>query len=401
MSPRTTQHADTDLLEAAYRCVLEPEAWADVMVQMKRAFPSSAQTFYFLHRDTGHLRPVSLAGIDTAMLRHVDTLYFARDNPWMRVSHRLHRPGVVRTNERLEALLGRAGDLYRSAYYHEWMKPQGLHFTMGNTLLAEGELMANVTLMRPPDMRTFDAAEVRRFEAISRHLQRALQAALALDRDATANAAPALDALPSPVALVRPDLSLVHANAAMETLLRAGRGLAARAGQLAASDPAAQRRLAAAVREARATPADVRGDALRGDAERSDAAATPVWLPQADGGDGLWIDVAPVAVRPGRYLPAQPLVLLVARRLPRAGAAHVAQVLRDRHGCTRSEAALALQLARGERLSDAAAACKLTYGSARVYLKTLFHKLDVHSQAQLVALLARMGGCAAADPDDD
>ena len=39
-----------ELTDAVYRCVLEPEGWSQVMALMRRRFPSSAQTFYFLER---------------------------------------------------------------------------------------------------------------------------------------------------------------------------------------------------------------------------------------------------------------------------------------------------------------------------------------------------------------
>lgn len=373
MSPSATDLADAALTEAVYRCVLEPDAWSEVMDQMHDAFPSCAQTFYFLHRDSGRVRPVSLKGIDPRLLPRFDELYFAADNPCMWVSQQMHRPGVVRTNERMEAYLRRAGDLYRSAYYHEWMKPQGLHYMIGNTLVAEGELVANITLMRPHDMPTFDACEVRRFERLTGHMRRALQTGFALEsRAAGREGWAALAALPGAVALVDATLRLHFANAPMEALLRDGRMLQQHAGRLAAADAAAQARLGAAVRSA------------------GDAPAAPVWLPRAADDGVLLLDVTPMAARPAHYLPAQPLVMLAARR-GALTADETTRVLRERHRCTRAEAAVALRLAQGQSLAQAASALGVTYGTARVYLKTLFQKLDVHSQAQLVALLARLG----------
>lgn len=374
MSPHPRADADADLTEAVYRCVLEPQAWDEVMAQIDAAFPSCAQTFYFLQRDSGHVRPICLRGIDPALLPHFDALYFAPDNPCMWVSQRLHRPGVVRTNERLEAVLGRRGDLYRSAYYHEWLKPQGLHFMIGNTLVCEGTRVANITLMRARDMPTFDAAEVRRFERLSRHMQRALQTAIALEAQGAAlDAWQAFAAMPTALALVDTDLRLVFANPPMEQLLRRAHALALHAGRLVAPDPDAQARLALAVQHAHDTPPE------------------PVWLPAADAPGGvLLLDLTPVAPRPGHFLPARALVMLVLRGVG-MNADEMARVLGERHGCTRSEAALAVLLAQGRSLAEAGAARGLTYGSARAYLKLLFQKLGVHSQGQLVALLARLG----------
>ena len=373
MSADLSASADPGLTDAVYRCVLEPEGWADVMAQVAQAFPSNAQAFYFLHRATGHLRPMRLSGIDLGLLPSLDALYFAPDNPCMWMTKQWHRPGVVRTNERMEAHLRRAGDLFRSAYYNEWMKPQGLHHMIGNTLVAEGELVANITLMRPRDMPTFDAAEVRRFERLTRHMARALQTGFALEaRAAGADRWAALAALPGAVAVVDTDLRPVFANAAMDTLLRAGHTLVQRAGRLMAVDADAHGRLVAATRAA------------------GDAPPEPVWLPAGTAGGVLLIDVTPVAARPGTYLPARRQLMLAVRRGAIAPA-DLSRVLRERHGCSRSEAALAVHLAQGLALQAAAAALGLTYGTARVYLKTLFQRLDVHSQAQLVAALTRLG----------
>lgn len=373
MPPASPAHADPGLIEAIYRCVLEPEGWPDVMALLEQALPSSAQTFYFLQRDTGQVRPVCLRGIDRGLLRYFDELYFAPDNPCMWVSQQQHRPGVVRTNERLEARLGRAGDLYRSAYYHEWLKPQGLHFMIGNTLVADGGLVGNITLMRGADMSTFSAVEVRRFERLTAHMQRALQAGFSVETQAAGHALWAgLAALPGPVALVTPQLDLRFANPAMEALLRRCGALTLRDGRLGAIDAGGQLRLAQAVRAA------------------IDAPVAPVWLPGPADGVDLLLDVSRVALRPGCYLPLRPLVLLAVRRSA-VTPQELQQVLREAHGCTRSEAALAAQLAHGRALGDAAAALGITYGSARTYLKALFLKLEVHTQAQLVALLGRLG----------
>ena len=59
--------------------------------------------------------------------------------------------------------------------------------------------------------------------------------------------------------------------------------------------------------------------------------------------------------------------------------------LRELHGCTPSETRLALLLAQGQTLKDASRALGIGYESARVVLKRVFLKLDVHTQAQLVS----------------
>lgn len=78
---------------------------------MKSRFPSAAQTFYFLDLKPRRVRPVCRAGIEPRWLASFDAHDFAPDNPWIRQTERLHRPGVIRTNERLEGLLRDPGVL--------------------------------------------------------------------------------------------------------------------------------------------------------------------------------------------------------------------------------------------------------------------------------------------------
>jgi DNA-binding CsgD family transcriptional regulator len=66
--------------------------------------------------------------------------------------------------------------------------------------------------------------------------------------------------------------------------------------------------------------------------------------------------------------------------------------LRERFQLTRAEAALALRLAEGESLADAAAALDIAYNTARSHLRAIFAKSGTHRQVQLVALLRSLAG---------
>ena len=374
-----------ELTDAVFRAALEPDAWVDVMRLMNDRFPSAAQTFYFLHREPRRVRPVCLTGVGPRWVATFDALYFAPDNPWIRLTGRLHRPGVVRTNERLARLLNDGDALYRSSYYNEWMRPQGFKYTIGNTLLADQDIVANITLLRAPDMPTFGDAEVRDFGVLSQRLTRSLQMAVRLER-AESSPLPALvvDALPHAVALVDAHGRVVHANAAMEALVREHNGLALRHGSLQADQPADQAQLRAMIAAAtRPGPADI------------DAPASLVL--RGRGGGTLTLHAVPVAGAIRRYLPAMPIALVTAT----AGSSepHVStESLRCLHGCTRSEARLVSHLVTGRDLRSAARAMGITYGTARVYLKLVFEKLGVHSQAQLVARVLGPHPASASSP---
>jgi DNA-binding CsgD family transcriptional regulator/PAS domain-containing protein len=372
-SMQAAAHQLEDLTDAVYRAAFDPSAWPEVMQGTAQHFPSLAQTFYLLHMQPHRVQPVSLAGVDNAWVRRFDALYFTPDNPWLRVSRQLHQPGIVRTNNSLDRLLRRRGALYGSTYFNEWMRPQGFKHTIGNTLLNEGGIVANITLLRAGDRPGFSAAEVRDFAALSRHMTRALQMSIRLERGGGGTGTAVLDALPQPLAIVGARGRLLHANAAMEALLRRGRGLALLQGELRALHPGAQAALAERVSCALATGAGL--------------AAKTAALRLAVGGHAhIDLTLLPLRGPQGRTLIAGPTALVVAAESDAPTVPSLEELCR-RHALTPAEGRLALCLLQGLDLRAAAQASGITYGTARVYLKTVFEKAGVHTQAQLVARL--------------
>lgn len=373
-----------ELIDAVYRSALEPSCWPQVMQLVRQSFPSNSQTFYFLHRESRRIQPVWLSGIEPRWVRSFDALYFAADNPWIRHTDRLHRPGVVRTNERLDRFLREHGALYRSSYYHDWMRPQDLRYTIGNTLLAEGGLVANITLFRPPDMPTFATQEVHAFEALSRHMTRALQMGLRLERpDTCPTSVATFDAMPHAVAVVDAQRHLLYANGAMQALLRRGGALLSRQAELRAAEPSQQPRFAALVAEALAA------------VEGGGPAAAPLRLQDGERGP-LTLHAMVIVGRLGHSLLGRPTVLLTASE-PAGGRAADRSAIGQHYGCTRSEARLAQLLAEGHTLRQAAEAMRITYGTARTYLKVVFDKTGTRTQGQLVARV--LGDGAVQRPD--
>ncbi len=365
-----------ELTDAVYRAALEPRAWGDVMQSMQHSFPSEAQTFYLLHVQPRRVQPVSLVGIAPAWVRSFNELYFRADNPWMRLTQQLHRPGIIRTNVRLDRMLRERGALYRSTYYNEWMRPQGFRHTLGSTLLCERGILANITLMRAPDRKPFSPAEVRRFEALNRHMTRALQMSAQLESsDAGTTSTALIDALPQALAVVDAQRRVLHANAPMQALLRRKQGLALRDGRLEAAQAPSLQAFLKYFAEAFGL----------GSPGANLAPPPPLRLPDA-GSAGMRLTVMPLVGRLGRTLIAGPTALLMVAEEGVPPGLNLA-ALCSLHGYTPAEGRLAELLARGHDLKDAAQQLGVTYGTARVYLKAVFEKTRVHSQAQLVARL--------------
>ena len=94
-------------------------------------------------------------------------------------------------------------------------------------------------------------------------------------------------------------------------------------------------------------------------------------IPSSAYGDGAW------------------LALFIADPSRPAGPSE--ELLRERLHLTRAESGLALHLAQGATLADAADALGITYNTARSHLRAIFAKTNTHRQVELITLLRTIG----------
>lgn len=112
----------------------------------------------------------------------------------------------------------------------------------------------------------------------------------------------------------------------------------------------------------------------------------------------IWLDQARSAVlrlRPfTRDWPAairRPVAVATVHRMDRGAQDDAVPLIAELFGVLPSEARLAVALARGDSLTDAAARLQLTLETVRNYSKKLFLKTGAHNQADLVRLILRSG----------
>lgn len=159
-----------------------------------------------------------------------------------------------------------------------------------------------------------------------------------------------------------------------ESLL--GEALRVRCGHLAAADPLMQPRIAELVRAA-----------IGYDCSAPEPMPPPVVLPLGPE-RSLHVDALPLP--PTERGPASALVALVLLREAADGAGALAGTLKARFGLTPAEQRLAVALADGTGLREAAGHLGICLSTARAQLKAIFAKTGTHRQAELVALLARL-----------
>lgn len=366
-----TQPPD-ELIEAIYAAPMEGGGWRNAMRLLHERYGSNMEALYFLDFAARRTRVIELQGVTSGWLQQFNPLYFHPDNPWARYTAQLHRPGTVRTAESLARFTGDPDILRRSTYFNEWMRPQYFAHTIGLTPYAQRSVVVNLSLFRPSELPPFDDDDIAGMQALAPHFQRALAFCMRLDtaRQSERLCLTALDSLPEGYALVDDRGALRHANPVLERWLQDGTVLESRAGRLRARVQPARQALAALI-----------ADAALGLAPRSDGLAV-------QGVDGSVLEVRAIPVRGGTlgYVPLRTYVLLTfaqARPDPDDDLRSVG----ERHRFTRAESRLAVQLAAGCGLREAAERCGIGYGTARGYLKILFQKTRTHRQAELVALL--------------
>ena len=105
--------------------------------------------------------------------------------------------------------------------------------------------------------------------------------------------------------------------------------------------------------------------------------------------DGPALHARARAVPSSAYADGAWLALFIADPARPAGLSEV--LLRERFHLTRAEAGLALHLAQGATLADAADALGITYNTTRSHLRAIFAKTNTHRQVELITLLRTIG----------
>lgn len=280
--------------------------------------------------------------------------------------------------------------LLGTEFWADWMKPQGLRpdavFGYGFEH-APLEDFSGLGFWRLSGGRSSDAEDLQRVQDLAPHLDRAVRlgrraARLRADRDALAGV---LDQLPSAVVLLDGRGQVRHANRAALRLASRNDGFSITRGGLRAGGEAdsreLQRTMADALSSAQGRPLSRRG-ALR--------------LGRPSGKEALEVLVTPIRV--GAQGAATPVAAVFVGD-PESETRPPHALLRRLFGLSRSESSLALELASGYSLAEAARKLGVRDSTARTTLKGVFTKVGVSRQAELVRRLA--AGVASLAPEDD
>lgn len=364
------------LIDQIYNAATDAAVWPDVVRSVQAMFRSKSVGIYCADMRDGQVSLVELRDIDPAYVRdYVD--HYLCDNPWLAVPE-LQVPGRIRTDRSLDEYHNEPGYYRRTAFYNDWMRPQGFIHSLSTNLLSDGDVRTKFYMYRGRRPGVFTREEVRRFENVSGHLMRSVGIAYRLTaRDARiAEGINVVDNLRFGVVLLDSGLRVIHANGFAEGLFRGKDSVCVREARIRTMQRDDGRALESAMRTALSVHLGWSSDLPQAVSVRRPGGRQPLRvmaIPLPRQANGLFL-VRHAAV-----------VLMISD--PEMETVVPDQWLRHRYGFTGTESRLARSLVRGESLRVAAESSGLTYETARWYLKNIFQKTGTTRQSQLIRTL--------------
>ncbi|HEY0628267.1 MAG TPA: helix-turn-helix transcriptional regulator [Sphingomicrobium sp.] len=265
---------------------------------------------------------------------------------------------------------------------YDWHSRHGLRYFVGSVLGETPRHRLMWSLQRTPAQGHVGAEDIRRFELLKPHVRRALTLAEQVGtlRSFQRFSSAVLDCLPNALFALGADGCLLFANAAARLLLERGDGIQLADGRLRARSTADQARLDRLIRQALAPAAD----------------AVHSWalVSRADGGLPYATFVSPLNVQEDELLAAAAKVLVVVHDVGRRVQPQ-AEIVRSVFGLTEAEARLACALVGGHSIESAAALLRIKPSTVRSHLKSVFRKVGVNRQQDLVQLVAKLSSSPA------
>jgi DNA-binding CsgD family transcriptional regulator/PAS domain-containing protein len=279
------------------------------------------------------------------------------------------------------------GDFARSDFYNEVVRRNGCYHGAVAQVADTPTHRGVITLCRAQGWEDYGDDDVAALQALLPHLVRALQMRERLgDADLrAADAEAVLDRLDAGVILADAEAHPIHLNRRAEAIIALADGLSSGPTGLATALPDETRRLRRAVALAAAA-----GTASAGLGAANHAAAAGTWMQvsRLSGRRPLLVTVIPIrdAAAEG-HRPARRVTIFITD--PDRAGIPAASLLRERFGLTEAEAALAVEIGRGDGLQAVAERLSIARSTARTHLARVFDKTGTNRQAKLVRLLMR------------
>jgi DNA-binding CsgD family transcriptional regulator/PAS domain-containing protein len=375
MSAQVSMETLSALIGRIYEAALEPGRWNEVLEAFSTAiggagtalYPHDFQVEGAIADESQHVS--SFVRIEAGHLSAYGAYYIQR-NVWAK-NETMLKPGVPVTSE----MLYPDRELPRTEFYCDWLRPQGLRYSLGGTLLQEGSVAYKFSCLREERRGPFTESDLALYRLLVPHLQRALAWRAnyqRLGRVASASQA-AMELMPMGVWLLDADLHVIHANGRARALAQRRDGIRDSGKAMPhATQPDDDGRLQRAARAAVGRNAPIRTSeamTLRRYDFRPPLQALVTPLPTALGAFGDRPVCALTVTDPEDFDPTSQ------------------EVVSRMFGLTPAQSQLAIALASGESLRRYAERRRIAYETARTLLKQVMERTGVRRQTDVVRLI--------------
>jgi DNA-binding CsgD family transcriptional regulator len=361
--------ASSELVDEIYRAALSPSEWEPFLAQMARTFHAAVAMLFMADlRTHEHIIPCRCFGFTQGQQSLFLNRFMFERNPFAEPAAERPWGHVVRTEELVPLKA-----LEPTEIYQELMVKAGSHCGAGISLSRVGTMGA-LALHRESGGRAFSDAEMSLVRELAPHVRRSTQFQMRLGRaEQGVLACHALDQLSAAVFLAGCEANLVFANASARAILRGDGPLIAKKGRLEARQSDDSRRLPRAIFEAATNPCNP-GLGCDGTLTMTGTRNAPVR-----------VTVVPLAKRraTGEW-PANCCAMVLVEQ---NSSTNASEILQRRFGLTGAESRLALKIADGSSLSEAAERFHVSINTVGTQLQHIFEKTDTRRQAELLRLL--------------
>ncbi|QND54760.1 hypothetical protein HB779_22905 (plasmid) [Phyllobacterium sp. 628] len=360
----------TDLIGKIYQAAYDPQYWKIAIEEMRELFNSSAACLTNHTNDKLKTWAYSANPDGGYLQKYVEQYTLA--NPLLDSLSTTSLKTVL-----YDGNLFDISEFRRSEFWNDWMKPQDMYAGLCCKIHQTRNSIMFVDVRRGSNQTDFDQKDVELLSLLIPHFERASQIN---DRMMVFNALDnTFSRLPFGAMLVSADLRILAINdLAQEWIDSSETEIKIRNGFLAARP--------SILNQIQNLAADACGLHINGVSgsgghlvleSSSDCAHPTEYL----------IEVAPLFDAPFRETAGERCAMVMFKKMDMGNLAGFEEHIRSIFKLSRSEARLAVLLAAGSSLKDAAFQVGVKNSTTRTYLERLFRKTGTHQQSQLVALL--------------
>jgi DNA-binding CsgD family transcriptional regulator/PAS domain-containing protein len=362
---------DGDLLDLLYSAAADPALWTEFLTLLARRMDATAVGLIGHDPSDQQYTFNAHVGFPVEGLRLYGEYYGAMD-PWYARGKDHLIAGVVE----LGSVLCPPAVLENTEYYSDYLRHYPCFHQCGVIIEKQEQSRAVLTLMRAKEQEDFNDSHLRFLTSLYPHLRRALQVQrrmvdLKLMASGAAGVVDALD-----VGLIGLDTrgKICLLNRRAEALLDSGEFLVIRNGKITATDP---------------TGAVALGRLLRplGGQRSKESLGDEIELRGA--GRSVYLSAFPFTVD-NRLNPQSGVMITITDPATMPGSR--SRLLSALFGLTPAEIRVAMMLVGGLDAREIADRGGVSYDTVRFQLKSIYNKLGVSRQAQLVRMISKLPG---------